>query len=220
MVLHRGERGLEKCLNITLCPWKGKFFSTRCRSVAGLLKRMLPNVFLLKRYDEAFLSLCLYALISLLCMCFCVCLRVCDLVFTGQFNLLKIYVHPALPPALPQALNLSTAVCIFFCVCVCSSLCPSSPALDMVKLLLNYFCSLGTYFRSVEFSCVALTWLKIEGYREKKRKMERGWNWNCPGESWRVRNLFHAVVLRRAETCWANLSQAVLIQYSKPSDSV
>lgn len=68
---------------------------------------------LLKRYDEAFLSLCLYALISLLCMCFCVCLRVCDLVFTGQFNLLKIYVHPALPPALPQALNLSTAVCLF-----------------------------------------------------------------------------------------------------------
>lgn len=101
-------------------------------------------------------------------MCFCVCLRVCDLVFTGQFNLLKIYVHPALPPALPQALNLSTAV--RSCVFLCSSLCPSSPALDMVKLLLNYFCSLGTYFRSVEFSSVALTWLKCEGCREKRER--------------------------------------------------
>lgn len=60
-------------------------------------------------------SICTDLSAARVCVCYCVrvrvCLRACDSVSTSQFNLLKIYVHPALPPlAPPQALNVSTAI--------------------------------------------------------------------------------------------------------------
>lgn len=107
-----------KCLNITLFDSeKLDFFLLVVGLSLGSYRRMLPNVFPsdVEAIWWSILSLCLYALISLLRVraCLCVCLWACGLVITSQFNLLKIYVHPALPaPAPPQALNFSTAVCL------------------------------------------------------------------------------------------------------------
>lgn len=106
--------GEGECLNRTLLTVKSRIFCTRWDP-----RRTLPNVFLsdVEAIWWSILSLCLYALIFLLHACVCVnacvrvCLRACDSVSTSQFNLLKIYVHPALPPlAPPQALNVSTAI--------------------------------------------------------------------------------------------------------------
>lgn len=97
---HRGGG----CMNITLLTVKrvGKDFSTRRVFVAVLLEECYRMCYrrLLKRYDEAF-EACVYMHWSLCCVSVrvCVCLWACDLVITSQFNLLTIYVHPALPPA-------------------------------------------------------------------------------------------------------------------------
>lgn len=113
-----------KCMNLWFCLFKLGFcigeercfnserpiFFTGCWSVTGLLKECYRMCLCQMLTWRCIWSLCLYALISLLCMCSRVCLWVRDWVKTSQLNLLKICVHPALPPALPQASHVSTAV--------------------------------------------------------------------------------------------------------------
>lgn len=108
---HQGEVGCRFVWTLDSEKVKLGFSSRRFYRWAprGMLLNVFPSDVEAK---WSILSLCLYALISLLCVCVRVYenVCVCDQVITGQFNLLKIYVHPALPP---QALNLSTAVCMF-----------------------------------------------------------------------------------------------------------
>ncbi len=155
---------------------------------------MLPNVFPsgVEVIRWSILSLCLYALISLLCayVCVCVCLWVFGLVITSQFNLLKKDLRPPSTSrsCYPQALNFSTAVCLFFHL---SCLRPYQFS------FLSYLCWLETKFRSVECGFAALTWMKSERKKGERLKL------SCPAESWRVRCLCHTVASRWAELRWA-----------------
>jgi len=158
---------------------------------------MLPNVFLSDVEAIWWSILSLYALISLLCVrvcvcvCVCVCLWVCDLVTTSQLNLLKIYVHPALPPpAPPQALNVPTTLRSISHVSVLYS----SKRGRAIFFIIS--ADLACYFRSAE--CSFLAWLRCEGYREGKREGER-LNLSPPAGSRRVRYLCRAVASRWAE---------------------
>lgn len=132
-----------------------------------------------------------------------VCLWACDSVSTSQFNLLKIYVHPALPPlAPPQALNVSTAIPFWFLSC------PSSPVLNAVEPFLNYFRRFGLSFQVCWVQFLKTFFIKLwlgwsvkdtEGGSKEGARL----NLSCPAESWRVRYLCHTVASRWAELCWA-----------------
>lgn len=130
---------------------------------------------------------------SLCCVCVCVCACVYERVTwlllpvnltywrstsTQHFLLLLLLLlRRSIPPPLY--------------VCSPPLMSPSSPALDVVKPFLNCFCSLGTYFRSVECSYVAQMW-RITGREEQKRL-----KLSCSAESWRVRCVCHEL-----SGCW------------------
>lgn len=143
------------------------------------------------------------------CVCVCMCLWACDLVMTSQFNLLKIFVHRALPPpAPPQALNFSTAVCLF------------SISRDSVLSSSRHGQAISCLFPLIRH-LLQVRWVQlcdsglVEVWRiqRKKAKEQRGWNGVVllKGERW---DMF-LTPFRHAEP-----SGAGLLPYTNPPNAV
>lgn len=140
------------------------------------------------------------------CVCVCVHERVTRFV-PVSLNLLKTYVHPALPPpAPPQAFHVSTASRFAF---------PVSPACLRFQTrsshFLYRFCRFGLLFQvcRVQFGGLAEVW-RIQGRGRKAG----GWTWALLLKSWRVRYLCHTVAW-----CWAVLSRVGPITCSAQSSA-
>lgn len=173
-------------------------FSTCRRSVAGLLEECYRMWFrwMLKRYDEAFLSLCLYALIFLPRTCVCVYECVAWLLpvkltcwrstSTKHFLLL---------------LRRKRKKEILHCCVLDFNLFFSRP-LSRVTVLFSSSSPLTIFFLwSVRRRYVALTWLKY--YRGDERKPGARLKRSASAGSWRVRHLCDTVATCWAKPCWA-----------------
>lgn len=112
---------------------------------------------------------------DLCCVCVfvCVCLWACDSVRTSQFkNLLKIYVHPALPPppAPPQALHVFTASRLFSHLSL-FLVCPSSPVLNAVEPFLLLFLQIRALVSGLWSAVLWLGWSVKDARREAEPEL-------------------------------------------------